>query len=263
MASPYKPQIVNAVGALEHPLQIPGKIAKTVVGGMIPDPYTPAPPRPVYGPDVPTRSQARLSQSIATEQAPPAPEPELGSPENPGFMSKLPTRLPPSLRGDPFAPPSAETAEAGRQASAGSSVAIVPEPRAQLPGDRPGSAWSLTRTEGLPEAAQRGQPGAADVLRQIKPTLVIPRGADIDAPSMAALRQSLGVTQSIPQGNLDPFAPPPPGVPQGNPSPFSPMPSSATEGWFRPTASPPSSPVFVPADQAMAQRRSKMAPNTW
>jgi hypothetical protein len=30
--------------------------------------------------------------------------PALGTPENPGYMSKLPTRLPPSMRGDPFAP---------------------------------------------------------------------------------------------------------------------------------------------------------------
>lgn len=32
------------------------------------------------------------------------PPPPLGSPENPAYHSKLPTRLPPSLRGDPFAP---------------------------------------------------------------------------------------------------------------------------------------------------------------
>lgn len=132
---------------------------------------------------------------------------------------------------DPYAPP--ETAEAARQADIAnpSGVAVVPEPRDALPSDRPGSAWSLTRTKGLPEAAQRGQPGALDVMRQLKPTLVIPRGGDIETPSMSALRDSLGITESVPQGNADPFAPAPPVVPQGNPSPFEP---SVTQGWLKP-----------------------------
>lgn len=163
------------------------------------------------------------------------PPPELGSPENPGPMSKIPNRLPAKLRGDPFTPP--ETAEASRQAEASSepnpyNVAVVPEPRAPLPSDRPGSAWSLTRTKGLPEAAQRGQPGAADVLRQVgQPVVMTPRSGGFETPNMQALRDSLGISESFPKGNADPFAPAPPDVPQGNDSPFAP---SVTSNWMRP-----------------------------
>lgn len=154
---------------------------------------------------------------------PPAPEPELGSPDNPGFMSKLPARLPKSLRGDPFSPHVEDVAEAGRQAEAASGVSVVPEPRATLPGDRPGSAWSLTRTEGLPEAAQRGQPGALDVMRQLKPTIVTPRSGGFETPNMQALRDSLGIS--------DAYSPNAPEIPQGNPTPFEP---SVTQGWLKP-----------------------------
>lgn len=148
------------------------------------------------------------------------------------FFEKRGTDIARAMRQQPdaFAPPTTEAAEATRQADP-SSVALVPEPRAPLPGDRPGAAWSLTRTEGLPQAAQRGQPGAADVLRQIKPTLILPRGGDIETPSMSALRDSLGIGESFPQGNADPYAPAPPAVPQGNPSPFEP---SVTQGWLKP-----------------------------
>lgn len=61
----------------------------------------------------------------------------------------------------------------------GGGVSVIPEPRAPLPGDRPGSAWSLNRTQGLPEAALRGQPGAGDVMRQLQPILYAPSGEGI------------------------------------------------------------------------------------
>lgn len=62
------------------------------------------PVEPVLGPDTPTRSQFSLSRKIATEANPPAP-PELGSPENPGFYAKLPTRMPkPSASAGPLTP---------------------------------------------------------------------------------------------------------------------------------------------------------------
>ena len=191
-------------------------------------PYNPGPMS-----KIPNRLPASLRGDPFVPKAAPAPEPELGSPENPGFMSKLPARLPPNLRGDPFAPKVEETAEAGRQADAASepnpnSVAVVPEPRAPLPSDRPGSAWSLTRTKGLPEAAQRGQPGAADVLRQVgQPVVMTSRGGDIESPNMQALRESLGITQSAP----DPYASQAPEMPQGNPTPFGP---SVTQSWLKP-----------------------------
>jgi hypothetical protein len=267
MASPYKPQIVNAVGALEHPLQVPGKIAKTIVGKMIPD--APAPPAPKLGsPENPgwmSKLPTRLPPNLRSDPfAPSSTAAELGSPDNPGFMSKLPTRLPPSLRGDPFAPPIEETAEAGRQAAAASpsGVIVVPEPKPLFPGQNENYAASMPRNE-LEPLAQAGQPGAAKQLQQLgRKVIFSPPGAGIETASMDALRQSLGITQSMPQGNPDPFSPYSPAMPQSNPSPYSPAPS-ATDGWFRPTASRSTSPVFVPADQAMALRRSKTAPNTW
>lgn len=227
MASPYKPQVMAAADALRHPTEIPGKVVKAAVNKAIPDPYSP-PERPFLGPDTPTRSQFALSQKIAGEQAPPAPEPELGSPENPGFMSKLPSRLPQGLRGDPFSPRPVSVSEALRQA-APDDVAVVPDERPAVAGDRPGSAWSLTRTEGLPEAAQRGQPGAINVLRQLKPTVVTPRSGGFDSPNMQALRESLGITESVPQGNPTPYSPPAP-APKATDSAFAP--------WFKPRRTP-------------------------
>lgn len=53
---------------------------------------------------------------------------------------------------------------------------IFPEPRNPLPGDKPGAMWSVGREDVLPEAAQRGAPGAGDVLRNIgKPIIYTPR----------------------------------------------------------------------------------------
>ena len=55
-------------------------------------------------------------------------------------------------------------------------VNILPEPREVLPGDKPGAMWSLGREDTLPQAARRGAPGAADVMRNIgEPILLLPR----------------------------------------------------------------------------------------
>jgi hypothetical protein len=54
-------------------------------------------------------------------------------------------------------------------------VMHFPEPRALQPGDKPGSMYSIPRDE-LTGAAQRGAPGAGDVLRNInKPIIYTPR----------------------------------------------------------------------------------------
>lgn len=159
---------------------------------------------------------------------PPAPEPELGSPENPGFMSKLPSRLPRNLRSDPFAPPVEESAEAGRQAEASSptGVTVFPEPNKLFPGQNENYAASIPRNE-LEDLALAGKPGAGKQLQQLgKSILYTPKGAGIETPSMSVLRDSLGI-----KGNADPFAPAPPEIPQGNDSPFQP---SVAQGWLRP-----------------------------
>jgi hypothetical protein len=68
---------------------------------------------------------------------------------------------------------------AGEVGSAGTApspeVMHFPEPRALQPGDKPGSMYSIPRDE-LTGAAQRGAPGAGDVLRNInKPIIYTPR----------------------------------------------------------------------------------------
>jgi hypothetical protein len=176
--------------------------------------------------------------------APPEPAeyPGASFPSSDTFYEKRGTDIMRAMRQQPdaFTPPD-ETSEALRQASVASepnpaNVAVVPEPRAPLPSDRPGSAWSLTRTKGLPEAALRGQPGAADVLRQVgQPVVMTPRSGGFESPNMQALRDSLGITESLPQGNQNPFSPPMPELPEGNPSPFNP---SITSTWLRPRKQP-------------------------
>ena len=77
---------------------------------------------------------------------------------------------------------------------------IYPEPREPLPGDRPGAMWSVGREDVLPGAAQRGTPGAGDVLRNIgEPIIYTPReGVGYPGPSP---RFSESVSESpAPQG---------------------------------------------------------------
>jgi hypothetical protein len=55
-------------------------------------------------------------------------------------------------------------------------TSVIPEPRAPLPSDRPGAMWSIGRETELPAAAQRGAPGAGDVLQNLnKPVIYTPK----------------------------------------------------------------------------------------
>jgi hypothetical protein len=55
-------------------------------------------------------------------------------------------------------------------------TAVFPEPRNPMPGDKPGAMWSVGREDVLPQAAQRGAPGAGDVLRNTgKPIIYTPK----------------------------------------------------------------------------------------
>jgi hypothetical protein len=67
------------------------------------------------------------------------------------------------------------------------STTVIPEPRAPLPTDRPGAMWSIGREE-LPAAAQRGAPGAGDVLRNLnKPIIYTPKeGVGYPGPRQGA-----------------------------------------------------------------------------
>lgn len=114
-------------------------------------------------------SKAALMESVFA-----SPEAEtlspVGSPDNPAFHSKLPARLPASLRGDPFQPhlePIEPTAPGVEAPTA--KVMRLPIPREPLPGENPGSMASIPRAR-LLDLARQGRPGAADQLRNVGKT---------------------------------------------------------------------------------------------
>jgi len=90
LLSKAKPALVNMSDAAIHPTQIPGKAAKWIFN-KIPDAPNP-------------QALEQFGSRMQQEWGAP-----LGSAENPAFSSKLPARLPVSLRGDPFNPKSAPT----------------------------------------------------------------------------------------------------------------------------------------------------------
>jgi hypothetical protein len=139
------------------------------------------------GGEVPT-SRERLAEMLSGEQEPP-----IGSPDNPAFHSKLPARLPASLRGDPFTPATAKPDLAPINAGAKTGVAVLPEPRAPFEGETPNYMASVPRGK-LTRLAIQGKPGAGTQLQQLgQPILYAPKGAGIESPSMDALRQSLRI----------------------------------------------------------------------
>lgn len=84
------------------------RLGPSMMEGMFPAP----PPKPVFpGAPFPTYEDFaanKAAEVMAMRKLQPdafsAPKPQLGTPENPDFYSKLPSRLPPNLRGDPFSP---------------------------------------------------------------------------------------------------------------------------------------------------------------
>jgi hypothetical protein len=77
----------------------------------------------------------------------------------------------------PAAAPTAPTETGATASRPEPGVSTVPEPRPEVASDKPGSQWSVPREE-LLGRAQRGEPGAADVMRQVQPNPVLyqPRG---------------------------------------------------------------------------------------
>jgi hypothetical protein len=130
----------------------------------------------------------------------------------PGWTAKLPTRL--SLGGE-------SSLGLGSEGGTGRNVSLFPEPREPLPSDRPGSAWSVKRQSVLPDLAQRGQPGAGEVLQNIskKPILYTPReGVGYNPPgAFEATQNRLAVTPETLQGRPTPFG----GLSEGTPVPES------------------------------------------
>ena len=61
----------------------------------------------------------------------------------------------------------------------GQGVLTLPEPNEAMPGEKPGSMYSVKRKTELLPAAQRGKAGAGDVLRDLgRPIIYVPRGTD-------------------------------------------------------------------------------------
>jgi len=116
--------------------------------------------------------------------------------------SRVPSRAPVAARNvDPFS--GEPTAQAKPQAD--QPIETFPEPNPAVSADRPGSLWSVPR-EQLETRATRGQPGALDVLKNVRkePFLVQPRPSMGEPnPEFNALRES-----NMPQGNPTPFQQP-------------------------------------------------------
>lgn len=155
-------------------------------------------PQPKLGGPLPSYEDYALNRGTeitrAMKQQPEAfglskiePEAELGSPDNPAFHSKLPARLPPNLRGDPFAPTPKIAGPINTGAKTG--VAVLPEPRASFEGENEGYMASTPRAQ-LSKLAVSGKPGAGTQMQQLgHRVLYIPKGADIESPSIEGLRQ--------------------------------------------------------------------------
>jgi len=155
------------------------------------------------------KSGAAVRTSAPNVFAPPAPpEPELGSPENPGFMSKLPARLPPSLRGDPFSPtPPAQQVAPGVEAPS-PDVTRLPVPREPFPGENPNYAASIPRKDLLDLALQK-KPGAGLQMQQTgKTVMYVPESYPAPRSSQVMDPFAPSATAEMPQGNPSPFSPP-------------------------------------------------------
>lgn len=131
---------------------------------------------------------AKLPTRMPTAQEP---EPELGSPENPGFMAKLPTRMPTKVGEPRVVPIDRNNPIPG--------VSVFPEPREMAPGEKPGSMYSVPRSQ-LVGAARAGKPGATDVLRDLgRPMVLLPKEgvgypgprAEMGAPTLEDFQEIL------------------------------------------------------------------------
>ncbi len=142
------------------------------------------------------------------------PNPALGTPENPAYHSKLPTRLPPNLRGDPFSPtPPAYQSPLGDIPSEEGVAGSVPKPSGRLillPQEA--AAQDQLQSIAKARASQHGMLYAAGMRPAgggrvpMTPTGIVtteypgPR-TEVDPDSAYAPPSSL-------QGNPSPFSPP-------------------------------------------------------
>lgn len=129
------------------------------------------------------RQQAALDRQAAREAAANAPQPELGSPENPGWQVPLPSRMP---KAAPVA-----TGAPGVPAATTPGVNVIPEPRPTFQGEQPNYMASVPRGT-LLKAANAAKPGAGTQLQQLGKTVIYaPSGAGIEAPDISALQERM------------------------------------------------------------------------
>lgn len=146
-----------------------------------------------------TEQSARQAAREAKANAPEPPEPELGSPENPGFHSKIPTRMPKPAPVEAPAPelgtienpgwhskvpnrmPRTGTSTTAPEPAVGEGPALpkaqvvkLPVPHEPLPGENPGFMASIPRGR-LLDLGRQGRAGAGQQLQNIgKSVLYVP-----------------------------------------------------------------------------------------
>jgi hypothetical protein len=100
-----KPQLSTIADVATHPTTIPGRLMKAAVNQIPEKPTFPGASLPAA--DEFYKNRGEEINEIRTRTEASKPGPELGSPENPGFHSKLPTTMPKKIE------PSAPTPELG------------------------------------------------------------------------------------------------------------------------------------------------------
>jgi hypothetical protein len=96
-----KPGLTAIADAVQHPTEIPGRIAKAAISRIPEKPTYPGAPLPAADEFYKNRGEEINTIRERTEANKPGPE--LGSPENPGWHSKLPTTMPKKI--EPPSPP--------------------------------------------------------------------------------------------------------------------------------------------------------------
>lgn len=162
--------IISAIGdALKHPTEIPGRAIVGAAKTMFP------PPPEFSGAPLPSADEFYANkaadlmrrgreQNILDRKS--QPPPELGSPENPGWMAKLPTRMPrqaatPPVRTSPFEGMTSSATPIGNAELPQGNATPFVGPRAEIPG--------ITAKVGAPEVAK-----VADFPKPLRPLVGTP-----------------------------------------------------------------------------------------
>jgi hypothetical protein len=167
---------------------------------------------------------SRVGSRLADLAIPLRLPPEIGTPENPGYMAKLPTRMPPKAAAPggftvdrpepqpnrpittqtPLAEFAARQAAAPPVATAASKlpgVNVIPEPRPEFPGETPKYMASIPRGR-LPGLAAAGKPGAGEQLQQLGKTVLYTPPEGYPGPRVEQAPTSPTAQTKAPLGSL-------------------------------------------------------------